>query len=278
MLSGGQPSYRRYRAPRYDNAALVAPPIDELQVTPPCPSMALAFGDTSLAAVRDAARGELLTAARSYTASYRDLPMLPASEAAFYLTGHQAELFHPGVWFKNFMLSRLAGERGAVAIHLVIDTDVMHSASVRVPTGSADDPTVAAVPLDALAPRLPVEERVVVDPQLFASFGQRAQQAIEPLVANPLAREWWPSVVEAARRTEGNLGLAIAQARHGLEAQWSATTLEVPMSHCCELPSFRQFVAALLLEPRRVRQAYNESLAAYRQAHHLRSSASRCPA
>jgi hypothetical protein len=277
MLSGGPSNYQRYRAPSDDNTALVTPPIDQATAAAPCPGLALGFGELSLTELRPQAQSELLAAAKAYTASYRDLPALPSSPAPLFLTGHQAELFHPGVWFKNFMLSHVAAERGAVGIHLVIDTDVLHSASIRVPTGSLEEPRVESVPLDAWAPALPVEERRVVDSQVFASFGTRAHKTIAPLIADPLVKRWWPSVLEAAGRTDGIVGLAIAQARHQLEAAWSAATLEVPMSHCCDLPCFRQFAAALLLDHQRVRSAYNQSLAAYREAHHLRNGAQPMP-
>lgn len=277
MLSGAEPNYQRYRAPRGNNLALVAPPIDELQAAPPCASIGLRFGDLSLAELRKKARDELLAAATSYTTSYRNLPELPQQPSPLYLTGHQAELFHPGVWFKNFMLSRLATERGAVGIHLVIDTDVMHHTSIRVPTGTVVAPRAEAVPLDRPVPVVPVEEQFVSDRAMFVSFGERVQQSIAPLLTNPLVTCWWPSVVEAARESGGKLGLAIAQARHCLEDEWSAATLEVPMSHCCNLDSFRHFSAALLLDSERVREAYNQALAAYRHAHHLRSDAQPMP-
>ncbi len=277
MLIGGQPKYQRYRAPRANDSMLVVPSIEELKLSPPCSGMALEFGDASLGDLRAAARHELVAAATEYTASYRDLPSLPTGPAPLLLSGHQAELFHPGVWFKNFMLSRLAADRQAVGIHLVIDTDVMHTTGIRVPTGTTDNPRIEAVPIDAVGPSVPMEQRTIVDGDVFATFGSRVRRAIGPLIEDPLVGQWWPSVVAAAVRTDGKLGLAIAQARHQLEAAWSAATLEVPMSRCCGFRSFQQFTAALLLDHGRVHKAYNQSLAAYRQAHHLRSHAQPMP-
>ncbi len=276
MLSGAEQHYQRYKAPSGNNSVLIAPPLDKIEARQPCAGVSLAFGDVLLSQLRASARAELLAAAKDYTASYRDLPALPDAEAEVYLTGHQAELFHPGVWFKNFMLSQVAADRGAVGIHLVIDTDVMHRPGIRVPTGTAEAPRVETVPVDAMGDAMPLEERGVVDPQAFTSFGERATQTIAPLVDRPLVGDWWSDVVEAERRT-GKLGLAIAQARHRLEGEWAATTLELPMSQVCNLWSFRQFAAVLLLDARRVVEAYNQSLAAYRRAHRLRSDAQPMP-
>ncbi len=55
------------------------------------------------------ARRELMEAAWDYTRSYRDVPLPPmAPDTPLLLAGHQPQLFHPGVWFKNFVLGRLA--------------------------------------------------------------------------------------------------------------------------------------------------------------------------
>ena len=44
-----------------------------------------------------------------------------------FLAGHQPELFHPGVWFKNFALGDLARRYQATAVNLVIDSDTVKS-------------------------------------------------------------------------------------------------------------------------------------------------------
>ncbi|WP_442483651.1 hypothetical protein [Aeoliella sp. SH292] len=277
MLMGAPPQYRRYRAPREDNTALVEPPLAEVRIAPPCPGIHFDLGELSLGELRKTARQELLTAARQYVSTYCNLPELPGADAPLILTGHQAEIYHPGVWFKNFMLSRLAREHRGVGIHLVVDTDTLHSPGIRVPTGSPQAPRIEAVAMDRAQPRLPVEELRVDDAEMFASFVARVTQAIEPLVASPLVREWWPSVLEALHRTDNRPGLAIAQARHELEASWGATSLELPMSACCELPSFYQFAAAILRDAPRVRETYNAALTDYRAAHGLRSEAQPMP-
>src|SRR5690606_16461182 len=143
------------------------------------------------------------------------------------LTGHQAEIFHPGVWFKNFVASRLAAASAGLAIHLVIDTDLFRATSLRVPTGSVESPRVEAIPFDTSQTPVPYEERAVDNWQQFASFGQRAAEAIAPLVGEALVKDWWPQVVDRARAT-GRIGLGIAQARHRLEGEWGLATLEIP--------------------------------------------------
>ena len=50
-------------------------------------------------------------AARRWTAAYRNVPRRsrPIRSGLIYLAGHQPQMFHPGVWFKNFALGELAG-------------------------------------------------------------------------------------------------------------------------------------------------------------------------
>ena len=45
------------------------------------------------------------------------------SDVPFILSGHQPEMFHPGVWYKNFVLGSLARKLDGVGIHLLIDSD-----------------------------------------------------------------------------------------------------------------------------------------------------------
>lgn len=282
MLNTLRGTYPRYQAPKQDNTALVEPPLESLDLAAPprWQDHDVTLGTRSLGSLVPQARRELLAAATTYTTTYRDLPPgLPSpaeTGVPFYLTGHQAEMFHPGVWFKNFVVSRLAREQQGVAIHLVIDTDLCRTASLRIPTGSIAEPRVESVMLDSSSSVVPYEERAIVDPALFASFGPRGVEAIAPLVPHPLLREWWPAAIEAAERT-GKLGLAVAQARHQLEARWGAATLEIPQSHCCQLPSFHWFAAHLLATAREFRTAHNQSLGEYRAAHQLRSLAQPIP-
>jgi hypothetical protein len=88
--------------------------------------------------------------------------------------------------------------------------------------------------------------------------------------------EFWPLVVERARHCE-NLGECLAQARHQQEGNWGTTTLEIPQSRVCELPAFRWFASHLLARLPRLWEEYNRSVADYRQANHVRSTAHPVP-
>ncbi len=275
-------AYPQYRAPAVDNATLIEPPLQGTSLHPAARNhVGIALGDRSLAELASAARQQLYDAAVAYTSSYRTLPddhncKTCRGSRPLLLTGHQAEIFHPGVWFKNFVANRLAEESGGVAIHLVIDTDLCRHTSLRVPTGRVDNPRLEGVPFDRPRTPVPYEERTIDDWELFGSFGRRASEAIASLVPHPLVERWWPSVVERGRAT-GKIGLAIAQARHQLEESWGLATLELPQSHVCQLPAYYWFVAHLLHDIESFRRAYNGALGRYREAHGIGNPAQPLP-
>src|SRR5205823_5679872 len=97
-------------------------------------------------------------------------PPKDAAKQPLILAGHQPELFHPGVWFKNFIISSIAKVKAGSAIHLVIDSDVARSSGIRVPTDSSDGSRVAEILFDAPSAEIPWEERQIEDEGIFRSF------------------------------------------------------------------------------------------------------------
>jgi len=279
--------YRRLRAPREDRAALVEPPWSEVGAVLEenralRESYAIDFRGISLSALARQARRELLAEARRYTATYTDLPVQghagpdDASEPRVFLAGHQPQLFHPGVWFKNFALDHLASRHGAIAVNLVVDSDTMKSHTVRVPGGTAARPQSAAIPLDDPGPVIPFEERQIVDRPLFSAFGRHAAEHISGLIPDPLLRDYWPRALARLECT-GNLGDCLAQSRHQVERRLGLRTLEIPQSRVCQLPSFARFTAFLLAELPRLVAVYNEAVHEYRRIHRIRSTAHPVP-
>ncbi len=275
-------AYRRLRAPREDGQALFEPPVaDEaaflrqniaIQARMDCDIHGQTLGQ-----LRMTARQELLRQAHCYTRQYRNVPAGERDpHAPIILMGHQPELVHPGVWFKNFLLSELAQRTSAHAVNLLIDNDSLRSTSVRVPGGSVQDPIVSSIAIDASAPPIPYESRSIIDPALFSHFGQRVAKTIAPLIKNPIINQFWPTAVEAAHQ-HNNLGRALAQARHKLEGQWGLESLELPLSAMCDTTSFRWFAAHLLANAPQLRETHNACLAEYRRANKVRNHAHPIP-
>ena len=267
-------------APREDGAKLIEPPVSLAgdMVRSNKRGLAAANYDLqgrSLQQLAAEAREQLLAETLQFTRSYRDVA-LPAKASAVYLAGHQPEMFHPGVWYKNFVLGRLAEQHKAVAINLVIDSDAVKHVALRVPGGSITQPRVESIAFDRTVGAAPFEQRDIADRELFSSFGERVQKQLRPLVADPIVNKYWPLVMARSRATN-NLGACLSQARHQLEGQWGLQSLEIPQSRVCDLPAMQWFIAHLLAHLPRLWEVYNAALAEYRRQHKLRSAAHPAP-
>lgn len=217
-------------------------------------------------------RRQLVDAARQYSGRYRSSSSLPGNteNAPIVLSGHQPGLVHPGVWFKNFLLSRLAEAKGATAINLLIDNDIQANGQIQVPSGDAESPSVTAVAIDRLDEPVPYEEWSVVDQELFLSFPDRVAEAGRNWLRQPLLDDLWKHVSEGIKERQ-NIGQLLARGRHLLEADLGLKTLELPFSEICRFPVFRLFSTMLIDQARRFREIHNDSLLQYRTARRIRS-------
>ena len=268
-------AYKPIRAPREHGQALVEPAwelaaglIDENRHL-----AAQADYDVQgvpLQRLRTEARRHLRQEAQRHTRAYRDAVPAAGDDGPLILAGHQPQLFHPGVWFKNFALSALARKWGGQAINLLIDNDILRNPSIRVPAGSAAGTQVISVPMDRVVDTIPFEQREVADEELFSSFADRVRAAGSDVLAQPLIRDYWQLVLEARRRSP-NLGRCLAEARHRLEGDWGQDTWEVPLSVVCDSGPFARFACHLLAHLPRLQEIYNTSLHEYRRVNHIRS-------
>ena len=136
-------TYQNYRAPSENYSSLVTPCALDIVAESETfagdtfdDSPSLEFCGKSLEDTRCLARQEAAELAVQYTSQYQSVSRLHADylEQPFFLSGHQPELFHSGVWFKNFLLSQLAMSTGGVAINFLVDNDLCRDTAIRVPT------------------------------------------------------------------------------------------------------------------------------------------------
>jgi hypothetical protein len=274
--------HRRLRAPRGNREQFVDPPFEEVgrllrDNQSRHAELRYDLQGRCLSEVSRESREDLLQRAWQWTSQYRDVGATPTgSSAPILLAGHQPQLFHPGVWFKNFALGTLADQHRAVGINLLIDSDALKTPNVRVPGGSVAHPHVVEIAMDRAGPVVPYEERTIRDRQMFRDFGRRAAEQIAPLVPDPLVRDYWPMAVARTSYTE-NLGACLAQSRHQLEARLGLNTLEIPQSWVCSMRCHGWFMAHLLAQLPRLRRIYNEVVEEYRRTHRVRSKAHPVP-
>ncbi|MEC7501550.1 MAG: hypothetical protein VX970_07465 [Planctomycetota bacterium] len=228
-------------------------------------------------------RADLLQKAIRYTRAYRNVSLpreLQGRTEGFrgpiILGGHQPELFHPGVWAKNFVIDRWARENAGVALQILIDTDVPKSLGIHVPGGSLTKPTVEYLPFEHRSERVSYEAWQIRDNAEFDSFGDRVRERVAPLIDDPFIDHYWPRVIERAKNVR-QVGLCLAQARHQFEAGWGLQTLELPQSEICKGDAFRWFTAHILAHLPRFHEIYNSALFEYRKQNRLRNHAHPVP-
>jgi hypothetical protein len=243
----------------------------------------------SLSDLRTLARGEILAASAEYLraagesvagASPSPPAPLPGGEGrkgetplpggegskAWLVAGHQPELFHPGVWFKNFALNHLARQHGAMAINLVVDTDAAKPAILHAPA----EGRLARIPYDRSSLETPYEERTVAEEDTFADLPRQMAAITARWNFEPMLPAFWREVMQQAGRTP-LLGERFAAARRALERRWGVTQREVPMSRVCQTEAFAWFACAILDRLSAFHADYNQIVHNYRQAHGIRS-------
>src|SRR5262245_49575704 len=76
----------------------------------------------NILALRSTVRQQVLFISSNYHREAGEIIPNDSSDV-WIVAGHQPELFHPGVWFKNFVLHQLARKHGAMSLNLIIDND-----------------------------------------------------------------------------------------------------------------------------------------------------------
>lgn len=261
---------RKLRAPRQHGEVLALPSFAEARALLQRP---VDLGDPRIAGValadfRRQAVHEMLEAAAAYLGTSHSTSPQPRLLVA----GHQPELFHPGVWVKNFALNGLARSAGLVPVNLVVDNDTPKSLALDVPVVHADPRAcrVDKLPIDDGGLDVPWEERPVRDESVLASVPQRAEALLASWPFRPLLSRFW-RLLDGVRTRSPLLGERLVAARRALEVEWGCRNLEIPVSALCQTPSFHRFVAHLLLHAPRLHATYNGAVHAYRRVHHLRS-------
>jgi len=267
----------RLSTPRQHESVLVAPPWDDLSDVAQINAQKLADYETDLngvplRALRQQVRTAVIAEATTYTSSLVGEPVAVPTESELIVTGHQPELFHAGVWAKNFAVAGLARKAQGTALNLIIDNDTVASTRIKVPVGTHSAPSVDWIAFDEARPQQPWEEATILDPKLFRSFAERVATRIQDCWDyRPLIESSWSAAVSQMQHSS-RLCDCLTAARVSVERSQGLQNLEVPMSRVCSTPGFDYFVAFLLAHLRRFHTAYNSAIREYRSEHRMRST------
>ncbi len=197
----------------------------------------------------------------------------------FIVAGHQPELFHPGVWLKNFALNGLARRHDLIPLNLNVDGDTVKSTSLHFPVSSSDPAKVhrLVIPFDSWDGESPYAFRTIHDPELFRSFPDRAREVEADWGFKPILDDFWKIVLEERSRlaavtdravSQVRLGEVLASARRVVETRWGCRNVELPLSRVSFIP---ELFAHVLADLPRFHEVYNACLGDYRRKHGLKS-------
>ncbi len=237
--------------------------------------------------IRRQARQEVLAAAKDYLIQAGE-PVPAFQGDTLFLAGHQPDLFHPGVWLKNFALNGLAKTHGATPLNLVVDSDAAKALAIRLPVCPTrmsqpgndridpDQLKMVTIPIDRWTHEVPYEELRVADEATFAGVETEAAPILRGWGFEPILGAYWREAVEKSRRTPF-LGERLAAARRSFERKWDCHNLELPVSRVCQTPSFAWFACHMLAHLPEFHAIYNNSIRAYRRRFDLRSQSHPVP-
>ena len=271
VLGGVEP----VRAPRGNNLAAIAPPRDAIAELLNANHAFWSSGEVPswIRDLRGAARRQLAPVAREYTNSYLSGPLVPESELrenrTWIVGGHQPELFHPGVWFKNILIDRLAKETASVGLHAIVDHDLLRTATLRVPTRDTQRHIAHAtlIPLPLAKPSTPDAllpwNAWQVDGSKIDRVCDEIQRALGSVgIQKSMASDFFHQLGNVDQSI--NAAVALSQVRHRMERRHGVGNWEFPISHLCGTAAWRTFVAHCVSHAKELNHTYNTCLEEYR--------------
>lgn len=186
------------------------------------------------------------------------------------LTGHQPELYHPGVWVKNFTAHALARRVDGLPVNIIVDNDLVPARSVTIPIAEGDRLRIKRLAFDHGHALIPWEEATIADPNCFLTFGERATKHLAQFNFTPMLHDHWRTAPQLDRKLEP----AFTAVRQSCEAAFGIHINDVRISTLCDFTTFYAFLHHILSELPRFQHDHNTALAEYRQNNQI-SSASR---
>ena len=287
-------SRQRIRVPQQNKTALHQPPLSQAidrfksnrgQIQDQGSiELAISFlpSNLTLGELQQQSRSELIERAQAYTSHYLPGSKTVAANQPVVMSGHQPELYHAGVWYKNFVLSELAERTDAVAINLVVDSDLSNQHAIRVPAVDVQPIRSRSIEIDKPEAAVPHEQRAIKDLSFLFAMPSRVNQALTGEDECRIVDNLWPEVVEAHQKLKkanfaSTLGATLAAGRHRFEQNVGLNTLEVPLSQLCQTSAFVIFAAAIFDRPDEFREIYNRVLVEYRNVNRIRSNSHPVP-
>lgn len=286
----------RIRVPQQNKTALHLPPLsqapnklkanrDRIRSQAALPlEVSFLSEKSTLGQLQKQARHEVTKLAVDYSSQY--LPhcdSISLTDQPIIMSGHQPVLYHAGVWYKNFVLSEFSNRTDAIAVNLVVDTDLSNQHSIRFPDLSSTPLRTRSIEIDKPAPTVPHEHHSIQNPSFLFATLDRFTQAFPNVDQTSILQRLWPEIIQAYHElTQSNstppaLGATLAAGRHRFEQSIGLKNLEVSVSQLSQTTAFAIFAAMIFDRANEFRQTYNQVLLEYRNANRIRSSSHPVP-
>lgn len=266
-------THSRWRAPSEDGAVLCVPEYHQLpnlveQNQQAIAAINLNIGGRPYREARQLA-WESLQQVTADWANWAGVDQEPLRRPLL-MTGHQPELYHPGVWAKNVGIHQLAHQLNGSGLNLNVDSDLAKSTILKVPIRQGDkhDQHLHYGPPQ---PPLPYEEWQCQDETAFTQVSEHFAEASKAWPWKPVFPEFWEGVLQQTKSTS-NIPNRWMLARHNWERQQDIANLEFLMSQWCETNFFRWLLVVFIADAERFASIYNEELDRYRKERRIRSA------
>lgn len=192
-------------------------------------------------------------------------------EVPWIVGGHQPELFHPGVWFKNFVIDAIAKESAGIGLHTIVDHDLARASSIRVPKRDAFSGRLVQSACELPLCRVDTSRAVQQTPWHCLRIDRTGlrrtlHEITEGLksvgIQNPMAIDFWDQLERFQDGTEA--AIAFSQLRHLLELKYGLRNRELPFSRLANSQPWQAFLHHCIVHGEELHGIYNESLQQYR--------------
>ena len=241
--------------------------------------------------LRALARKQALSGSKRYMSAYaptlaQSISLIDVESTQLVLGGHQPELFHTGVWFKNFLMYEIGQRTNSLGLQVIIDHDVAKSDTLRVPTcpswnaTTRTSPELAqrSIPLpirNESHPRMPWHATLTgqLNPTAWDNTIEDIQQSLAACgLGQPMLQSHRKTLSQCILENK-NIGDAFSQFRHRIEMNNGAFNLEVPIGLLCDGSAFGFFVQHCVQNAESLWRSYNYCREAYRLRHRIRNQA-----
>lgn len=266
-------SKRRFRAPIDDFGILAEPALSQWHELVSInreflQQQSQTIGGIPLPALRRLARSEFIETSVRWMGEESASVLRRDCQSPWIMTGHQPELYHPGVWAKNFAVSAVARKLGGVGVNLVADTDQLKSCFIKVPSGDIDQLSVEKVDFDDVSDGRPFEAWEIHNTKQFNDFGDAIRNRLAQFSDDPLVNQFWV-LAQSVESVQGSCKISLA--RHLIEKKWGFGLLESPMSLWAPTSAVGHIFCTILAELPRFHSIHDNRLRAYRKANNIHS-------